>query len=128
MNREPQNDPLAAWTDRTLKQLPLRPAPPSLMMQVLAAIRRQALLPWYRRPWLTWPKGMQLASAFTLSALLGLVVWLVTQSGAPAEASSVAIRAEASVSLLGWIADTLGRAVLTLLRSLSTPVVVGPSP
>jgi hypothetical protein len=125
MHRETNNDPLAAWTDRALKQLPLRSAPASLMMQVLAAIRRQASLPWYRRPWLTWPRGFQLGSALAMSGLVGLVVWLVTQSGAPAEAATVAHRAESSFTLIGSIADTLGRAVLLLLRSLSTPVVIG---
>jgi hypothetical protein len=125
MNREPQNDPLAAWTDRALKQLPLRPAPASLMLQVLAAIRRQAALPWYRRPWLSWPRGLQLVSALSLSALIGAVIWLVTQSGAPVEAAALAQRAETSVGLVGSVAEALGRATLVVLRSLSTPVVIG---
>jgi hypothetical protein len=54
MHRDPK-DSLEAWADRALKQLPERRAPAQFAPKVLAAIRKRQALPWYRRPWLTWP-------------------------------------------------------------------------
>ena len=74
MHREPQ-DPLADWAERTLRQLPQRRAPASLAAGVMAAIRRQAVLPWYRRPWFTWPRGLQVVSAFLTGGVFAGLAW-----------------------------------------------------
>ncbi len=58
-NRDP-HDPLAAWADQTLRQLPMRRAPASLMPRVLAALARQRALPWYQQPWFRWPRHFQM--------------------------------------------------------------------
>jgi hypothetical protein len=71
MNRpSPDSDPLAQWAGRTLRQLPGRPAPRDFAPRVLAEIRRQSRLPWYRRPWLQWSATQRWCSALLLPASL----------------------------------------------------------
>ena len=61
---------LEALIDCELKQLPELAAPPSLLPRVLAAIRQRLSIPWYRRAWQTWPRGLQAASLALLVAML----------------------------------------------------------
>ncbi len=58
--------------DRELKRLPPPRAPRTLLPRVMSAAR-QSLLPWYRRPWVTWPAGLQTASVGLLALLLAVV-------------------------------------------------------
>jgi hypothetical protein len=88
--------------DRQLQQLPALQAPVTLLPRVLTAVGQLDRSPWYSRPWVTWPRGFQVASAtFALLVIAGLVI------GAP---------------LLNWIspglADDLGRS-FDPLQSLS---------
>lgn len=73
--RKQETDPLARWADKVLTQLPDRPAPAGFATQVLAELRRRAALPWYKRPWLAWPKPHKwlslIAFATLIFALLG---------------------------------------------------------
>ncbi len=57
--------------DRELKGLPAPRAPHTLLPRVMSAAQ-QSLLPWYRRPWLTWPAGLQTASVALLALLLAI--------------------------------------------------------
>jgi hypothetical protein len=52
---------LEAAVDRVLKALPPLKAPDTLIPRVLAAIEPAASMRWYRRPWQTWPRALQLA-------------------------------------------------------------------
>jgi hypothetical protein len=66
--------------DRELKRLPEHPAPATLLPKIMAAIQAQAVLPWYRRNWWTWPAAAQ--AAFILAALIfiGVIVyWMPTE-------------------------------------------------
>lgn len=97
MHRDPNNH-LEAWADRTLKQLPTRRAPASLAPKVLAAIQRQRALPWYRRPWFTWPKGFQVLSIATLTGLSTGVVWAFSAAQTAAAPVITNVRTEASTA------------------------------
>lgn len=46
---------LEQMVHRELRALPLRRAPQTLEARVLAAIERQATIPWYHRSWSYWP-------------------------------------------------------------------------
>lgn len=72
------NDPAEAelrlerLVHRTLRELPLRRAPPTLESLVLGELRRRAALPWWRRSFYHWPKGARAAFASMCVALAGL--------------------------------------------------------
>ena len=76
--------------DRELKRLPPPRAPRTLLPRVMAAAG-QSLLPWYRRPWVTWPAGLQTASVGLLALMLAIVGTLLpsVQSAAQPLTSSV---------------------------------------
>ena len=49
--------------DRELKRLPGPRAPRTLLPRVMAAVGAPRVLPWYSRPWITWPRALQVLSA-----------------------------------------------------------------
>jgi len=49
--------------DRHLLQLPAPQAPTTLLPRVLDAARRLDRTPWYARPWVAWPRAVQVVSA-----------------------------------------------------------------
>ena len=51
-NPDESHDPLL---DRTLRDLPLRRAPPTLESRVFGELQRRAALPWWRRSFGHWP-------------------------------------------------------------------------
>jgi hypothetical protein len=58
-----------ARLDRSLKSLPILPAPRTLLPRVLAEIGRRAALPWYRHAWDGWPRSLQAASFIALALI-----------------------------------------------------------
>jgi hypothetical protein len=48
-------------THEALMRLRAPRAPGSLSPRVMAAVRARLALPWYRRPWFSWPVGWQVA-------------------------------------------------------------------
>lgn len=66
----PERDAWDCWADQVLRQLPPRPTPPTLAPRVLAEVQRRRRLPWYRRPWRTWPRGPRLLSLPALALAL----------------------------------------------------------
>jgi len=79
--------------DRTLRELPLRRAPPSLEARVFAELQRRAALPWWRRSFACWPRLARAGFVVMCMALVGLAflegAWVVARlaalntSGAP---------------------------------------------
>jgi predicted anti-sigma-YlaC factor YlaD len=81
---QPPNPPDETWEQtlgRELKKLPDRPAPPTLIPRVLAAVQARARLPWWRRTWWTWPPTAQILSLVLVSMALGLVTYGGLQVG-----------------------------------------------
>jgi hypothetical protein len=64
-----------------LKRLPSPAAPPTLLARVMAAVDARAAAPWYARPWTTWPRVWQTASAAVLLVVVaGLArAWSLTE-------------------------------------------------
>lgn len=79
MNNLPDNEErLARLLERSLRNLPPRPAPRSLEARVLGELERRAALPWWRRGFTAWP--MFVRGAFV--ALSASLVWLSILAGA----------------------------------------------
>lgn len=60
---------LESLVDAGLRRLPDPRAPRTLLPRVLEAVEGTRL-PWYARPWVTWPRGWQSASLVALFAAL----------------------------------------------------------
>jgi hypothetical protein len=63
--------------DRELKRLPAPRAPRALLPRIMAAVATPRVLPWYSRPWLSWPPQWQVLSIGMVAAI-GYGVWLVS--------------------------------------------------
>ncbi len=64
---------LESLVGRTLDALPDPNAPAALLSRIMAGVERLASRPWYRRPWLSWPTPVQVATAAAFGGLLWLV-------------------------------------------------------
>jgi hypothetical protein len=59
---------------RELRQLPELRAPETLVHRVMLAVHARTRQPWWQRPWLTWPRSMQVtSSAVCIAAAAALV-------------------------------------------------------
>ena len=117
--QRPAEERLERLFERSLRDLPLRAAPPSLEARVSAAIERRAARPWWRLSFSHWPDVAR--SAFVLAS--GGIVWLSVLEaiwaagvlGSPrgpiALSISWAREAAAMTGAIGEILATLGRAI-----------------
>jgi hypothetical protein len=72
VNATDPNDPLQQLLDRTLRELPLRRAPPTLEARVIGELERRAALPWWRRSFAHWPLLARAAFLVICGALIRL--------------------------------------------------------
>ncbi len=79
---------LEAAIDAALRELPLRPAPPSLELRVLEELSRRAALPWWRHSFAGWPGFARVGFVLMCIVLVGLAllggVWVMHNLGSPA--------------------------------------------
>ena len=61
-----------------LRALPEQPAPRSIVSAVLATLATGNSLPWWRQPWLVWPRALQFISASVSVLVLAGAVWGVS--------------------------------------------------
>jgi hypothetical protein len=65
--------------DDELRRLPAPRAPRTLLPRVMAAVElaaeQQEAAPWYSRAWVTWPRGLQVASATAVLLVAAAVIW-----------------------------------------------------
>lgn len=111
--------------DARLKALPEMQAPVDLMSKVMGAIEQRRSLAWYRRPYYTWSNGLKYAGGFAL-ALLGAVIAIGAYYGFNAVSSSAGA-ADAGIWLesLFDIANSLGRSVAAIGRTVLGPYALG---
>jgi hypothetical protein len=60
--------------DRHLQRLPAPQAPATLLPRVLAAVGQLDRSPWYARPWIAWPRGLQVVSATVVVLVIAAFV------------------------------------------------------
>ena len=60
--------------DRHLQRLPAPQAPATLLPRVLEAARRLDRTPWYARPWVAWPRAVQIVSATAVVLIIAAFV------------------------------------------------------
>jgi hypothetical protein len=89
---------LAGTIGAVLRQLPVPPAPSTLLPRVMAAAQLWARRPWYARAWFTWPLGWQAASIAALVVAAAGVPMLLPRAE---EAFSPAI-ATMNVAVVLW--------------------------
>src|SRR5882762_10520527 len=119
----PDDKTLEIEVDRQLKSLPELPAPLSLLPRVMAVIAARMALPWYRRPWATWPERLRWSSLAALLALFGGLCyggWGVSNAAAP----SISQRFSTLTSLWNALNDLL-TAIVIGFRHLGTGTIVG---
>jgi len=117
---------LEKHVDRALADLPPLTAPGTLLPRVLAAVQAWAERPWYQRAWLTWPVGLQVASAALLLLLVAggaLAMPLVHAQGAQFIAL-VSARAPIDLPNLGASLRVTATALALVWRALVQPLVL----
>ena len=73
---EPTNpEELEKLVHTALRSLPDRRAPASLELRVMAALERQAAIPWWHKSWSCWPQWARAAFLVFCGGLAGLLVF-----------------------------------------------------
>lgn len=95
---------LEQFIQEKLRSLPPRPAPRSLEARVLAALERQALVPWYHRSWAYWPAAMRLGFVTVASgfAAVAVAAFYLMRQGAESGALAAAFSERFSVLAALW--------------------------
>jgi len=97
MSTDESNDPLEHLLHRTLRELPLRRAPPTLESRVLVELERRADLAWWRRSFAHWPLPAR-AAFFVMCGGLVALAFL----GGPAAVSNLRSLHESGALSLSW--------------------------
>ena len=114
-------DPLAQWADRALRQVPGPRAPSTLAPRVAAEIRRRANLPWYRRPWLQWSGPQRWMSAlFLTGGLYGFFGLLIPSLNSVAAGTEAYRQASRVPGFLDALSDAASLVIDALARSAET--------
>jgi hypothetical protein len=112
---------------RELKALPELAAPTALASRVMAAIEQRGRLPWYRRPWQTWPVALQAASLVVLLVLFGGIClggWRLSQTGTAMVALHRVGGWFSGFGVIGNIFNVLVNAAVLVVKKLGTGVIV----
>lgn len=117
-------DELEQFIHRTLRSLPDRKAPGTLEARVLAAVERQALVPWWHKGWAYWPAAVRAAFLAGATGVAGAVLLAAYTLFAGVDTAAVVAEATAPlaafrrvVDVAGWLAG-LGRSVFAGIPAL----------
>jgi hypothetical protein len=112
---------------RELRSLPDRPAPESLLPRVMAAIRERQSLPWWARPWTSWPRGAQMVSFLLLLGVLGGLGWgwpTAWEAVGPVETVGIPDRLLSPLGTLWQGIVTLGGEAMAYLNAEGRPLLL----
>ena len=117
---------LERHVDRALADLPPLGAPDTLLPRVLAAVQAWAARPWYRRAWLTWPIGLQIASAALLALTIagGALAMPFVQAQGTRLVALVSARAPIDLPNLGASLRVTATALVLVWRALVQPLLL----
>jgi hypothetical protein len=127
MSHDPET-PWVAKLHQELRRLPDLPAPPSLIPSVLAALQASAPLPWWRRPWSSWPALPRFAFAgFGILCLTALVYagFVFEPALARGVATLPASRWVAPVSEFAHVVLSLADAVAVIWHATPQALMIG---
>jgi hypothetical protein len=114
---------LETLIDRALKELPEPAAPETLLPRVLAAVAAAERRAWYARPWMEWPRVLQVASAASVVVVLALAAWFVPVDGL---IGGVMVRNPMLERAATFVADLhlMQRVAAVLARTLLAPIAI----
>lgn len=128
MNLDNDNDKqLELATSRELKSLPELTAPASLANRVMAAIESRTCVPWYRRPWVTWPVALRMASFATMLALFGglcFAGWELSQTESALSAMHRGAQCFSGLNTIGSLFNILAGSVVLVVKKLGTAFII----
>jgi hypothetical protein len=114
---EPQQR-LERLLERTLRELPLRQAPPTLESRVLGELQRRAALPWWRRSFAHWPPAARAAFVVMGAGLVKLAflggAWTAAGMGSLHDSAAAMPWAHQAVAIVG----AAGGFVISLVRAV----------
>ncbi len=124
MNPAPEDQArLERLIHRTLRELPARPAPPTLEQRVRSAIARRAALPWWRQGFAHWPLAARAAFAVLSAGTVKLVLLLAAWATSGFESAT---KSETLAQPVAWfesartVADAIGNSFALLFHSIPT--------
>ena len=117
MNPTNRNDQLEQLLHRTLREQPVRRAPPTLQARVFAELARRAKQPWWHSSFMHWPLAARAAFVVLCAVLVKLVVdasmWMIGGIElAPIEAGVASMGAWLKITIT--VASTIFHNVPTL--------------
>ena len=117
MNR----DDLESLIHHELAELPPPRAPRTLAPRVMAQIRQRRRSPWYRQPWISWPRVWQVVSA-ALSVGTGAAVWFLLEGTDGGFFADLAGTLAAVVERQAGAAEALAGSVGVVRRLVLEPI------
>lgn len=114
---------LEAEVDRMLKALPALRAPDTLIPRVLAIVGAEPRVPWYRRPWQTWPLALQMGSLAVALVFYAGLYFCIEEFVHALRGTYVAAQVNSMLGVLSAVyqaISTLADAFSLVLRRVST--------
>ena len=128
MNEQDEKQ-LEQLVHRELRKLPELLAPETLVHRVMLAVHAKEREPWWQRPWLTWPRPVQVISSAlcvaTVTALVyfGAGVWQAAGIGNPLD--KVWQWAGSLTPLWDWLMTLVNAVVLVLQKVGQQYLLIG---
>ena len=118
MATEPEKK-LEQLRHRELRHLPELQAPSFLLQRVRATLEARAKLPWYQRPWFTWPVSLRLASATLMLALVSGLTLAIHGVSLSATALTQSLAQSPTVSTIMAVTNAVGNALMLAARTVN---------
>lgn len=121
MKKKMNEKELERFIHATLRSLPDRRAPGTLEARVLAAVERQAMVPWWHKGWAYWPAAVRAAFLAVATVVSGGMLVAAFAMFAGVDTSAVVAEARARFAgvlamfaIAGWMTDLLRSVVAAI--------------